>query len=175
VDAEDHVKLINFGIVSKVGARRLTFTKLSQVIGGSPYASPEELAGLRVDARSDIYSLGVMLYEMVTGTLPFSAADPSERLTNFPVPPRVANPLLAPELQEVIYRALERDPRNRYPSAREFANDLAHLDQVVVSDRPELRGWNKKRKQRFNKFLFYAAVALIPIFVLALLICVARR
>ena len=71
VDDEDHIKLIDFGIAGKTGARRLTFGKLSQVMGTPDYISPEQVKGKRGDGRSDIYALGVMLYEMLTGETPF--------------------------------------------------------------------------------------------------------
>ena len=67
IDAEDRIKLIDFGIAGKAGSRRLTFGKLSQIAGTPDYISPEQVKGKRGDGRSDIYSLGVILYEMVTG------------------------------------------------------------------------------------------------------------
>ena len=76
VDGEDHIKLIDFGIAGKAGARRLTFAKLSQVMGTPDYISPEQVKGKRGDGRSDIYALGVMLYEMLTGKTPFSGNNP---------------------------------------------------------------------------------------------------
>jgi len=180
VDAEDRIKLIDFGIAGKEGARRLTFAKLSQVMGTPDYISPEQAQGKRGDGRSDIYSLGVMLYEMLTGQTPFAGPNPfavmNDRLLNHPTPPRELNPAIAPELQEVIYRAMERDPRNRYSTANEFAWDLEHLDQVGVADRPELRDWKRRRKEPwFKKILFYVAMALIPVLIFGLLLLVARR
>ena len=180
VDGEDRIKLIDFGIAGKEGARRLTFAKLSQVMGTPDYISPEQAQGKRGDGRSDIYSLGVMLYEMLTGQTPFSGPNPfavmNDRLLNHPTPPRELNPAIAPELQEVIYRAMERDPRNRYSTANEFAWDLEHLDQVGVADRPELRDWKRRRKEPwFKKILFYVAMALIPVLIFGLLLLVARR
>src|SRR5579884_1789691 len=164
VGAGDHIKLIDFGIASNQGSRRLTFAKLSQVIGTPDYISPEQVKGKRGDARSDIYALGVMLYEMVTGTVPFKGPNAfaimNDRLINNPVPPRELNPEVSPELQEIIYRAMERDPKNRYASAREFARDLAHPDQVGVSDRPELHDWKQRRSQWPRRLLFYAGLAL---------------
>src|ERR1051325_3484155 len=71
VDADDRIKLIDFGIAGKEGSRRLTFAKLSQVMGTPDYISPEQVKGKRGDGRSDIYAMGVMLYEMLTGTTPF--------------------------------------------------------------------------------------------------------
>src|SRR5580704_6816330 len=114
VDDQDRVKLIDFGIASKADSRRLTFGKLSQVMGTPDYISPEQVKGKRGDARSDLYSLGIMLYEMLTGKLPFTGENPfaimNERVLNNPIPPRAVNSQISPELQEILYRALEREP-----------------------------------------------------------------
>lgn len=77
VDENDHIKLIDFGIAGKEGARRLTFAKLSQVMGTPEYISPEQVKGKRGDQRSDLYAMGVMLYEMLTGKAPFQGPIPS--------------------------------------------------------------------------------------------------
>jgi len=179
VDDQDHIKLIDFGIAGKEGARRLTFAKLSQVMGTPDYISPEQVKGKRGDGRSDIYALGVMLYEMLTGKTPFQGPNAfaimNDRLMNNPVPPRELNPEISPELQEVIYRALERDPQNRYSTANEFAWDLEHLDQVGVAERPELRDWKHRKTPLAKQILFYVAMALIPVVVFGLLLLIAKR
>jgi eukaryotic-like serine/threonine-protein kinase len=179
VDKDDHIKLIDFGIAGKEGARRLTFAKLSQVMGTPEYISPEQVKGKRGDGRSDVYALGVMLYEMLTGQAPFQGPNPfaimNDRLLNNPIPPRELDPSISPQLQEVIYRAIERDPKNRYPNAREMASDLEHLDQVGVSERPELHDWKTRRTPWARRILFYIMLALIPIVIFGLLLLVAKR
>jgi eukaryotic-like serine/threonine-protein kinase len=179
VDENDHIKLIDFGIAGKEGARRLTFAKLSQVMGTPEYISPEQVKGKRGDQRSDIYALGVMLYEMLTGKPPFQGPNPfaimNDRLLNNPIPPREIDPSISPQLQEIIYRALERDPKNRYATAKEFAHDLEHQDQVGVSERAELRDWKKRRTPWIRRILFYIMLALIPVVIFGAMLYFVRR
>jgi serine/threonine protein kinase len=179
VDPQDGVKLIDFGIAGAEGSRRLTFAKLTAAMGTPDYISPEQVKGKRGDGRSDIYSLGVMLYEMLTGEVPFHGPNAfvimNDRLLNNFTPPRELNPEITPQMQEVIYRALERDPKNRYASAHEFAKDLEHLDQVGVSDRPEMHDWRKKRSPLGRRIGFYVMLALIPVAIFWLLLYVARH
>jgi serine/threonine-protein kinase len=178
VDAEDRIKLIDFGIAGESGARRLTFGKLSNVMGTPDYISPEQVKGKRGDARSDVYALGIVLYEMLTGRIPFPGKNPfvsmHNRLVNHPIPPREINPDITPELQEIIYRALERNPRNRYSSASEFANDLRRQDQVDVADRVALRNWKRQRAPWTQSLAFYAMLAMIPVVIFGLMLIVAR-
>ncbi|HEY1240706.1 MAG TPA: serine/threonine-protein kinase, partial [Bryobacteraceae bacterium] len=160
VDEQDSIKLIDFGIAGHEGSRRLTFAKLSQLMGTPDYISPEQVKGKRGDGRSDIYALGVMFYEMLTGKVPFQGPNAfaimNDRLLNSPIPPREIDPTISPELQEIVYRALERDPKNRYATAREFAHDLEHPDQVGVADRPELRDWKNRKAGWPRRLAFYA-------------------
>jgi eukaryotic-like serine/threonine-protein kinase len=179
IDANDNIKLIDFGIAADVAARRLTFAKFSQTMGTPDYISPEQVKGKRGDARSDIFALGVMLYEMLTGKVPFTGSNAflimNDRLLNNPVPPREVDPTISPALQEIIYRALEREPAERYATAKEMILDLEHQDQVGVAERPELRDWKTRREPYSRKILFYLMLFMIPIVVFGLLLWVARH
>jgi serine/threonine protein phosphatase PrpC len=135
------LRLMDFGIARAEGARRLTFVGFSPVMGTPDYMSPEQVRGKRGDQRSDIYSLGAILYEMTTGTTPFEGESPyvvmNARVTGDPVAPRKLNPELTPAIEEIILHALERDPAQRYPNATEMKRELENYDLVPLTKRYE--------------------------------------
>ena len=179
VDENDNIKLIDFGIAMKEDARRLTFVNLSATLGTPDYISPEQVKGARGDQRSDIYALGVMLYEMLTGRVPFVGPNPlavmNERVLNDPASPRALNPEISPQLEEILYRALEREPRHRYATASEMAWDLQHEEQVGVEDRGERQGGRSGRPVVNKRVLLYAGMALVPVVLFGLMLLLARR
>jgi serine/threonine-protein kinase len=169
----DRIKLIDFGIARKAGARRLTFGKLSNIMGTAEYIAPEQVKGKRGDARSDLYALGVILFEMLTGGMPFSGPNPlavmNSRLKSDPVRLRDANPALSSELEAILIRTLERNPRNRYCSARELAWELEHPSRVSArSPRAAIAPVPRP-------VLFYSALAAIPVSIFLLLLYVASH
>ena len=179
---QDEIKLIDFGIAMKEDARRLTFVNVSSMLGTPDYISPEQVQGKRGDQRSDMYALGIMFYEMLTGQVPFTGPNPlavmNERLLKDPVPPTALNPEIPPEIEEIVFRALERDPRHRYPSAHEMEWDLEHKEQVGVEDRgyrPPRRGAASLLDKVNKRMLLYAGLALVPIVLFVLMLVLARR
>ncbi len=122
--------LADFGLVKVVDAPQ-KLTQPGSVLGTASYQSPEQIAGEEVDHRTDIYSLGIVLYELLTGRLPFESASPAEsmmlRMYEPPIPPCTFNPSISAALQTVLLRALERDLAVRYATMDVFINDLKRV------------------------------------------------
>jgi serine/threonine-protein kinase len=141
VCADGTLRLFDFGIARVEKARRLTFVGLTPTLGTPDYISPEQVRGKRGDHRSDIYSLGAILYEMVTGSTPFEGESPyvvmNARVTGDPEAPRKLNPEIRTSLEEVILHAMERDPRQRYDSAGEMKRELNNLNLVAITHRDQ--------------------------------------
>ena len=137
--ADGGVKLMDFGIALDATQGDLTWSGLSPSVGTPEYMAPEQVRARHGDERTDIYSLGVILYEMLTGQLPWSGDSAQQvmhaKLEEYPTPPRELRPEIPPALEEVVLHALERRPERRPESALELREALAHLDSVVITNR----------------------------------------
>src|SRR5215207_9964070 len=136
LDAEGRAKVTDFGI-ARAGASDMTET--GSIMGTAQYLSPEQAQGQPVSPRSDLYSIGVMLYELLTGRVPFEAESPVtialKHVSEPPIPPAELNPAISPALEAVVLRALEKDPARRFADADEFAAALqdARAEPTVVA------------------------------------------
>jgi len=140
LDATGRVHIIDFGIALLEGARRVTWRNLSDVLGTPDYISPEQIQGKRGDSRSDLYSLGIMCYEMLTGSVPFSGDNATvvmnQHLTTAPGLPSKLNPSIPPNVEVIIMKSIRKDPKERYQSAELFINDLKNYKELDVSNFP---------------------------------------
>jgi beta-lactam-binding protein with PASTA domain/predicted Ser/Thr protein kinase len=128
VTPQGTVKVMDFGIARAVSDSAATMTSTAAVIGTAQYLSPEQARGESVDARSDVYSVGCLLYELVTGAPPFTGDSPVsvayQHVREDPKLPSSVNPAIPPELDAILLKALSKNPANRYQSAAEMRNDL---------------------------------------------------
>lgn len=126
INGRGRVKVTDFGIALAGTAPAMTET--GSIIGTAQYLSPEQAKGKAVEQSSDLYSMGVVLYEMLTGRVPFEGENPVaialKHLSDIPVPPQALVPRIPDNLNAVVMRALAKDPRDRYPTAEEFIADL---------------------------------------------------
>jgi len=133
------LRIMDFGVALTAAARRLTLAG-AKGIGTVEYMAPEQVTGRRGDHRADVYSLGAILYEMTTGYRPYDEQPDmysvaKARLVGDPVAPRIHNPSLSVEIEEIVLRALARDPDDRYHRATDLKADLDCPSRVVVTDR----------------------------------------
>ncbi|MCA1722578.1 MAG: Stk1 family PASTA domain-containing Ser/Thr kinase [Actinobacteria bacterium] len=175
------VKVTDFGIARAIDTE--TVTQTASVLGTAAYLSPEQAQGSGVDARSDIYSLGVVLYELLTNRQPFlgdSAVGVAyQHVQENPIPPREIDPSISPAAEAIAIKAMAKNPSNRYSSARAMQDDLlraragqtviapavllpnetAQLDATAVSTRPPVTAVQERRKH----VLGYALLAVFTI------------
>ncbi|MFT4086815.1 MAG: Stk1 family PASTA domain-containing Ser/Thr kinase [Gordonia sp. (in: high G+C Gram-positive bacteria)] len=137
IDLSGAVKVMDFGIARAMDDTSATMTQTSAVMGTAQYLSPEQARGIKVDPRSDIYSMGCVLFELVTGEPPFTGDSPiavaHQHVHEDPRRPSQVNPSLSPELDSVVMKAMSKNPANRYQTAAEFRDDLI---KVLSGEKP---------------------------------------
>jgi serine/threonine protein kinase len=135
---DGRVKILDFGIALLRSARRITWSGLSKTSGTPDYMAPEQIAGKRGDARTDVYAVGTLLYEMLTGNLPYqgesTAAVLRAKSDSEPRLPSYYVPGFDPSLEAIILKAIEPDPRHRYPGAAQLLADLRDPSRAVLRD-----------------------------------------
>ena len=172
------LRIMDFGIARATDMRRLTFVGFTPAMGTPDYMAPEQVKGKRGDARTDIYSLGAMLYEMVTGVLPFEADNPfmvmNARVTGDPKAPRQVNPAVPPEVEELILHAMERDPRKRFQTAMEMKEQLEDTSLVNVTGRYHHLRVPRVWSARWHGSRLTILSALTPIVIFGLMFLLTR-
>jgi eukaryotic-like serine/threonine-protein kinase len=161
------VKLLDFGIALDDAARRITWFGLSATLGTPDYMAPEQINGRRGDVRTDVYALGSVLFEMLTGEPPFVGGNAQTLLrakgSEDPRSPRQLLPELDPKLEDIVLHAIERSPRDRYARASDMLTDLTDPSQVAPRDRSEIltrKGGIFRRESWFSASIVIVIVAL---------------
>ncbi len=166
IDRAGGARIMDFGIARSMGVKSRTGAGV--MIGTPEYMSPEQVEGKEVDARSDIYSLGIILYEMLTGRVPFEGDTPFtvgvKQKNEIPKNPKVLNPNIPDDLGGVILKCLEKDRQNRYPSAEVLAVELDRIKsglpaaETVIPKRKSLTSREITVKFTLRKFIVPAIV-----------------
>jgi serine/threonine protein kinase len=183
IDKSGIVKVTDFGIAKDVSSTTLTSLD-SGIMGSVHYFSPEQAKGEKVDNRSDIYSLGIVFYEMVTGALPFtgdtSIAIAIKHLSDTVKPPREINAAIPKSVNNIIVKATRKDKELRYPSAGEFKDDL--LKAIIKPDGnfvklkdPESKRIKKERNRSKRNIFFLAMMTLLVVAILGTIFLMASN
>jgi eukaryotic-like serine/threonine-protein kinase len=178
ITAAGLVKVMDFGIALDEAARRITWPDESSTIGTPDYMAPEQVGGGHGDLRIDIYALGIILYEMLTGRLPYTGENVYSVLraktSEDPEPPTHFQPELDKHLEEIILHAIEREPRLRYLTAAEMLHDLENAAQVALTGRAASLHPHRSRSQRIGALMVTCLLVLSAAAVFAFLIWLAN-
>jgi serine/threonine-protein kinase len=159
------IRLMDFGIARDFASRRITRLWNSTPMGTPDYMAPEQVEGKQADSRTDIYNLGALLYELVTGAVPFPNENPwaalRARVTGDPVAPRELNPGLSAQVEEVVLRTLQRNPADRYPTVVAMKGALDNLAQVQVTGLADRLQQPRPWKRRWFRLPWPLALALL--------------
>jgi serine/threonine-protein kinase len=170
------LRIMDFGIAKSTEMRRITFAGFSPAMGTPDYMAPEQVQGKRGDERTDIYSLGAVLYEMATGSVPFEGDNPfivmNARITGDPIAPRKLNREIPKEIEEIILHAMEREPHRRYASAAAMKAELDNPDAVKLTGRHQhlqsVQGW--KTRWQGSKLIILSALLPVLVFLIGFIL-----
>ncbi|HVZ75321.1 MAG TPA: serine/threonine-protein kinase [Polyangia bacterium] len=169
---EHGLKILDFGIALDESARRLTWTGLSTTLGTPDYMAPEQVSGRRGDARTDVYAVGMLLYEMITGNVPFAAGNPQAMMkaktSEDPKPPSSFAPGLDAALEAVILRAIARAPRDRFETAAELLEALRDPAAAAARDPEATRARRRDRGFAPSRLAFRGLVVAVVLGLVAL-------
>ncbi len=177
ISPEGQPVIIDFGLALTKGAHRVTYANLSAAAGTPDYMAPEQVEGQRGDQRTDLYALGIMLYELLKGQPPFSGdnnlAVMSQHVRS--APPRLdrAVSTVSPQLAAVVARCLRKKPKERYSDLHSFLHDLEHLDEVDLNVLDVVDGEASSEadaKLHFIKPVIVALLILTGMIILALIL-----
>ena len=175
VDEEGNVRIMDFGIARTTRARGMTDS--GAIIGTPEYMSPEQVEGKKADQCSDIYSLGIILYEMLTGRVPFEGETPfgigMKHKSEIPKNPKDMNAQIPDELARVILRCLEKDQAKRYQSAAEVFSELSNIEKGLTTERILFEKGKKAEKfprAARKNILLYASGLIIVIAVIVIVL-----
>jgi serine/threonine-protein kinase len=164
------IRIMDFGIARDVVSRRITRVGNSKSMGTPDYMAPEQVQGKRADKRTDIYNLGALFYEMLTGSVPFKDENQwaalNARVTGDPIAPRKLNRDLSAQAEEIVLRAMQRDPAERYPSAAGMQAELDTVEHVRVTGLADrLQAPTAWKPRFFQRFWFLPTVMLGPLLI----------
>ncbi len=172
IDKEGNARIMDFGIARSVTGKRITGAGV--MIGTPEYMSPEQVEGKDIDQRSDIYSLGVILYEMVTGRVPFEGDTPFtigvKQKSEMPQNPREFNTQISDDLNRVILRCLEKDREKRYQSAGEVRSELENIEKDILTTEKtaaERKPEPEIPRKHFKSFMVPGIILLIAVIIFA--------
>lgn len=172
------IRIMDMGLAKADDRRQITVPRLSGTMGTPHFMAPEQVKGTSAGGRTDLYSLGAMLYVMVTGRMPFDGKDPftimHARVVGDPAAPRAVNPEISPALEEIILHAMARQPEQRYPSVQELIRDLKAPELVTPTGREKLLVPPDPRKIEWRRNRHFVWALLVFIALMGICYAIAR-